>query len=103
MTSLKGKNVTKYRKHEYEKQDIKSVHIYDFDGTLFLTPDRQEGEKIYFEKTGKSWASTKKKGWWNLAETLDYPFEIRVGPAYEPFLTSVKQKDCLIILVNKKH
>lgn len=69
------------------------------DGTLFLTPDKEEGKKFYFQKTGKNWDSLKKKGWWNLSETLEHPFEIRVGPAYVPFVESSLKKDCLLIIV----
>jgi hypothetical protein len=44
--------------------------IYDFDGTLFRSPDRPEGEVLYLEKTGNLWPFS---GWWGRIETLQPP------------------------------
>lgn len=44
--------------------------IYDFDGTLFRSPDREEGSDLYFEATGNYWPH---QGWWGRIETLMPP------------------------------
>jgi len=40
---------------------------YDFDGTLFNSPDREFGEKKYIELTGEKFPH---KGWWGRVESL---------------------------------
>ena len=35
--------------------------IYDFDGTLFHSPNKELGEQLYEKSTGKKWPF---KGWW---------------------------------------
>lgn len=44
--------------------------IYDFDGTLFRSPDREGGEVSYLEATGKLWPFD---GWFGRIETLQAP------------------------------
>lgn len=44
--------------------------IYDFDGTLFDSPDRNKGEKFYVEHTGFQFPF---KGWWGRPESLNPP------------------------------
>lgn len=44
--------------------------IFDFDGTLVKSPDRTEGENLYFEATGKMFPFG---GWWGRLETLIPP------------------------------
>lgn len=44
--------------------------IYDFDGTLFKSPTREEGELTYFQETGKYFPFT---GWWGRSESLMPP------------------------------
>jgi hypothetical protein len=46
------------------------IAIYDFDGTLFRSPDREEGSRIYQQATGQPWPY---QGWWGRAETLMPP------------------------------
>ena len=41
--------------------------IYDFDGTLFDSPNREIGEVAYFEATGQTFPFS---GWWGRAESL---------------------------------
>ena len=47
---------------------IVKVSIFDFDGTLFNTPEPETGKVIYKEKTGKDWPF---QGWWGRNEGLD--------------------------------
>ncbi len=42
--------------------------VFDFDGTLFNTPDPEEGKKIWKNVTGEDWRHA---GWWSRAESLD--------------------------------
>ena len=44
--------------------------IYDFDGTLFNSPNRETGEIAYFEATGKEFPF---QGWWGRLESLMPP------------------------------
>ena len=53
-----------------QKTSEKKLVVYDFDGTLFHSPDKEHGEKIYKSKTGKDWPY---KGWWGRLETLMPP------------------------------
>jgi hypothetical protein len=46
------------------------VVIYDFDGTLFYSPDRETGERRYFEATGRKFGF---EGWWGREESLIPP------------------------------
>jgi hypothetical protein len=41
---------------------------FDFDGTLFHTPDHHEGRRIWREQTGFEFPHT---GWWGKSETLN--------------------------------
>ena len=46
------------------------VVIYDFDGTIFKSPHREQGETVYFEYTGQMLPFP---GWWGRIETLMPP------------------------------
>lgn len=46
------------------------VVIYDFDGTLFNSPDREAGELAYLEATGNTFPFP---GWWGRLESLMPP------------------------------
>ena len=51
-----------------DKELIKKLSIFDFDGTLIDTISPEEGKKIWKEKTGTDYPH---KGWWGKRETLD--------------------------------
>jgi len=53
-----------------ERVQDKKLVIYDFDGTLFHSPEPEEGKKLYKELTGNDWPY---KGWWGRVETLSPP------------------------------
>jgi len=47
---------------------IKCLSIYDLDGTLMDTPEKEEGKRIWKEKTGNEYPH---KGWWGRPESLN--------------------------------
>lgn len=57
---------------------MERLEIYDFDSTLFFTPDNtKENIKSWEEKTGKLW---NKKGWWGKLESIDIDvFDIKAN------------------------
>eukprot|EP00164_Ancoracysta_twista_P004522 GFYU01006102.1.p1 GENE.GFYU01006102.1~~GFYU01006102.1.p1 ORF type:complete len:1730 (-),score=510.95 GFYU01006102.1:75-5264(-) len=63
---------------------VKTVHIFDFDGTLFNTPGPHEGPKEYTKLTGKKLPSTKVP-FMLLPESLMPPMKITAGPALDDF------------------
>lgn len=48
----------------------KRIVIFDFDNTLFNSPNRELGETLYFEATGNLWPFA---GWYGRTETLMAP------------------------------
>lgn len=46
------------------------ISTFDFDGTLFDSPDRERGSEAYFNATGDIWPFS---GWWGRPETLQHP------------------------------
>ena len=50
------------------KEEIKHIRVFDFDGTLVDSPTPEEGMQLYKQKTGKDWPH---KGWWSKPESLD--------------------------------
>jgi hypothetical protein len=47
---------------------ITKLSVFDFDGTLIMTPLPETGRITYEKKTGKPWPH---KGWWGQADSLD--------------------------------
>jgi hypothetical protein len=75
----------------------KKLISFDFDKTLFFTPEPELGKDIFLEKTGKVWPH---KGWWGKPETLDLEiFEIPKNDwVYNHFLESTEDDENYIIL-----
>lgn len=46
----------------------KKLISFDFDKTLFFTPEPELSKDVFLEKTGKVWPH---RGWWGKPETLD--------------------------------
>ncbi len=59
-------------------QKITELYVFDFDGTLFETPDRLPGLQLYEKITGHKWPH---KGWFGVPESLLPPLKIKPGPA----------------------
>jgi len=47
---------------------MKRLAVFDFDGTLMNTPDKENGMKLWKEKNGQPYPH---KGWWGRRESLD--------------------------------
>lgn len=77
--------------------------IYDFDGTLFRSPDREEGSSLYFEATGNHWPHA---GWWGRIETLQPPVvpepipeALWIQETVEAHQKDVQDKDAFVVLM----
>lgn len=77
--------------------------IYDFDGTLFRSPDREEGSSLYFDATGNYWPHA---GWWGRIETLQPPVvpdpipeSLWIQETVEAYQKDVQDKDAFLVLM----
>lgn len=70
---------------------------FDFDGTLFYTPESFEGKKTWKKVTGMEFPYT---GWWGKAETLDTSvFNIPINPwVYSKYLEAKSDPKAYVIL-----
>jgi hypothetical protein len=75
----------------------KKLISFDFDKTLFFTPEPELGKDIFLEKTGTDWPH---RGWWGKPETLDLKiFEIPKNDwVYSKFVEFSKSNENFIIL-----
>lgn len=80
----------------------KRLVIYDFDGTIFFSPNKEQGEKIC-AKNGMNWMHT---GWWGRKESLLPPIVEKNPPksqyneiVNEAYLKDKKDKNCSVILM----
>lgn len=60
---------------------IRRVVFYDFDGTIFRSPDRESGTLCYLRATGRPWPHD---GWWGRPESLGHPV-VPASPGIEHF------------------
>ena len=79
------------------KQKITKLFLFDFDGTLFHTPDPVEGRAEYKRLTGHSWPHP--HGWMRWAESLLPPLRSQPGPALPHFHECFHQSGSLTVLV----
>jgi hypothetical protein len=62
-----------------EKQTINKISIFDFDGTLADTPNKEDGIVLWEAKNKKDYPH---KGWWGKPESLDEnTFNIKLIPS----------------------
>ena len=85
------------------RHNRRRIVIYDFDGTLFRSPDRDEGEVLYLEGTGQEFPFA---GWWGRIETLQPPIVPEVPPAemwiaetVEAYRKDAQDKDTHLVLM----
>ncbi len=57
---------------------MKRLAVFDFDGTLIDSPEKEEGKKVWSEKKGQQYPYD---GWWGRKESLDTSvFDIKPFP-----------------------
>lgn len=86
-----------------KRQRCSRVVIYDFDGTIFNSPDREQGETTYFEATGRTFPFP---GWWGRLESLMPPVvpdkpgkEWLIEATIAAYREDIKDQDAEIILM----
>jgi len=103
------------------------LDVFDFDGTLFKTPeDTPENRRVYEEATGLPWVIDKqrarflskklgkpvgmRRGWWGRRETLEPPLvpnpapaEMFVSETRDAFLVSKANPDRLTMVLTGRH
>lgn len=75
----------------------KKLISYDFDKTLCLTPEPEEGKIIWKEKTGNDYQH---RGWWSKIESLDTKiFDIKLNEdVYKQYLIDRNDTNNMVIL-----
>lgn len=75
----------------------KKLISFDFDKTLFFTPEPELSKDIFLEKTGNQWPH---RGWWGKPETIDLDiFEIPINEwVHEFFLNHSNNEEDFVIL-----
>jgi hypothetical protein len=105
---------------------IKNLHIFDFDGTLFLSPTPDTGQAKYEKLTGIPWLVNKeasreltrkhkrfvpiRRGWWGRPETLEpplvadpAPLEWFVKPVCDAYHQSKTDPESLTLIMTGRH
>ena len=77
-------------------QKITQLFVFDFDGTLFDSPEPKEGKELYEKWSGKKWPH---KGWLSWPESLLPPIKIHPGPALPEFRQHVSRAGSLTAVV----
>lgn len=77
--------------------------IYDFDGTLFESPDRKKGSILYHKATGNYWPY---RGWWGRIESLitpvipdPIPESLWVKEVVGRYREDIKDKNAFVVLM----
>jgi len=76
---------------------VKKLVSFDFDGTLFFTPDKENGQVIFKNVTGIDWPYG---GWWGRKESLDlriFPIPINQY-VYNSYLKHREDPDTYVFL-----
>lgn len=79
---------------------IKEVISFDFDGTLFYTPEPLLGKDVFKRETGLDWPH---RGWWSKRETLDTKiFNIPINQwVYRKYLESISDDKIVILATGR--
>lgn len=109
------------------KDEIRKIYIFDFDGTLFRSPeDTPENKKLYEKHTGIPWHITKehareltrrlkrpvnpRSGWWGKKESLlpplvpdPIPKEMWIESTLEAFANAQNDKNGKVLIMTGRH
>jgi hypothetical protein len=79
---------------------IRKIYVFDFDGTLFYTPEPEQGKKIFKLKFGFDWPH---RGWWSKRETLDQNiFHIPMNQwVYREYRKSISEDSVVILATGR--
>mmetsp|Transcript_23712 Transcript_23712/g.40835 ORF Transcript_23712/g.40835 Transcript_23712/m.40835 type:complete len:251 (-) Transcript_23712:83-835(-) len=80
---------------EVDLKEVLVLNVFDFDGTLFLTPVPESAKPDYLKVRGERWPY---KGWWHRHESLLPPLKVFPGPALDDFHQRVGQPNTLTIM-----
>lgn len=80
---------------------MKRLVIFDMDGTLIDSPEKEEGMRVWSEKTGQPYPH---KGWWGRKESLDTNiFDIKAFPSVVAQLDKEKNTpDTSVIILTSR-
>lgn len=99
----KSQTLDKWMPQSESLSPKKRCVIYDFDGTLFLSPDRESGEVLYLEGTGSTWPY---QGWWGRIESLmppvvpdPIPHDLLVASTVEAYRKDCADTDTNLVLM----
>lgn len=80
---------------------IKKIDVYDFDGSLAISPENTQENRILWEKIkGRPWPH-KGNGWWSKLESLDNDvFDIKLNSdVFQDALKSIKSLETYSVLL----
>ena len=77
-------------------QKVTKLYVFDFDGTLAMSPGPMTGRKMYEQATGEKWPH---KGWLGWPESLLPPMRVLPGPALAEFRCHVNRAGSRTIIL----
>ena len=80
-------------------QKVTELCVFDFDGTLFDTPDPVSGRQYYEEQTGQRWPH---RGWLSRPESLLPPLKVRAGPALADFRRHIGRAGSYVVVLTAR-
>lgn len=80
---------------------MKKLAVYDFDGTLMNTIEKEEGKQIWREKTGEEYPH---RGWWGRPESLNTDiFDIQPIPKiHSKFKEDIADPNTYVIILTSR-
>lgn len=84
-----------------EREQVKNLYVFDFDGTMFNTPNALDGRVRYEAMTGHSWP---KRGFYGQSESLMAPLHVYPGPALADYRSHCSQTNSFtVIMTGRSH
>lgn len=80
------------------ERKITKLSVFDFDGTLCMTPLPEDGKKTYKQKTGKDWPHA---GWWGQPMSLDMQvFDMPTIPSViRDYKKEIQDPNTMVVMV----